>query len=144
MQKDSRRICLSVIIVFVWSAIIIAQRSVDDNYVDSPQNRYALLLNQVHIYASLDSFKSEDKQLIDAANDHAQRGEFEIAIVYLEETLASLQKPQTRIIKQSASGSTEHLSVSIVSVIPIFACRFFMIKISMNWAPAPKIFSSPP
>jgi len=34
--------------------------------------------------------------------------------------------------------------LSITNVRPIFECKFVIIRISMNRAPAPKIFSSPP
>ena len=115
MQLKFRKIFLCFSLIIVHHALIYAQLPGEVNDIHSPENRYFLLLNQVQIHAGLDTLKPNEKELINEADDYAKRGEFEIAIVYLEETLASLQRPNQTRGGQLITSLKEKFSISILS-----------------------------
>jgi hypothetical protein len=67
----------------------------------SAEERYQLLLEQINIYKDYRAFGRAEKNLIDQAGEFALNDEFELALIYLEETL-DLLKMNTAQTKEGA------------------------------------------
>lgn len=97
---------ISVLIVAICSTHLIAQ--------DSDKNTYELLLLEIELYGSYQNFPDDTNALIQVASDYEKQGEYDFAIVYLQEALNDIKKPVSNETLQGRSDQ-QNLQFSILS-----------------------------